>query len=308
MTEPFWLWWVVGAYLALATALLLASVRSRAYEGAVLRFQSSVGVDLSQEMGQKLRKRMLRNRRSSLVGGAIGILVSAFVISTQTADPGALETMSIAAAAFAGPALAVSITTLLTTRTPADSRVRYARSQAVELSDYVPATERWLARGPATLAVLYFAAWGLGVWFELIPSGGRAALIGGAILSAISVASLLIFEIAGRRIVAMGNRVGSPEELVWEDAIRSQTVRDITSAPALVGLYAIVYSLPYLLDQGFLGWIGVAASAGVLVVLLITITLRPERHFLRRLWPELAATTGKPYGADATNSPYGTEP
>src|SRR5690606_22755761 len=119
-----------------------------------------------------------------------------------------------------------------------------------------------------------------------------------------AVLLLLIFEIAGRRIVAMGNRVGSPEELVWEDAIRSKTVRDISSAPALVGLYAIAHSLPSLFGERteapFLGWMGVAAFAGTLIVLVITTTLRPERHFLRRLWPELAASTGQPYGADAT--------
>lgn len=297
MIEP--MWWIVGIYVALATTFLLATFRPRAYEAAVLRFQTSVGVDLPQQMGEQLRRRMLANRRSSLAGGAAGVLLSAFVVNTQTADPGALDTISIAGGAFAGAAVAVSITTLLTTRAAADDRLRYARSQAVELSDYISGTERWLARTPSVLAAVYFACWGLGLWTDLVPNGDRAALVGGAVLATISVASLLIFEVAGRRIVAMGNRVGSPEELVWEDAIRSQTVRDISSTPALVGLYAIVYSLPTVLGQGFLGWIGVVISTGVLVGLLITTALRPERHFLRRLWPDLAATAGRQTPATA---------
>src|SRR5690606_2933221 len=106
-----------------------------------------------------------------------------------------------------------------------------------------------------------------------------------------------------RRIVAQGNRVGSPEELVWEDAIRSRTVRDLASAPAAVGLYAILFSLPDVfgegVDHGFMAWTGVAILAGTVLLLMVTIILGPERHLLRRLWPELAATTGKPYGAEA---------
>lgn len=297
------LWWIVGAYLIVATAILVANARSHAQENAVLRFQTSVGVELPQSLGEKLRERMLVSRRSQLVGGIVGLLVSALIVSSRTADPGALEVMILAAGAFAGPALAVSITSLFTPRIAADDHLRYARSQAVELSDYVPGTERWLARGPAVLAVLYFAAWGTGIGLGLIPKAGVASLISGVVLALIAIGSLAIFEVAGRRVVAMGNRVASEEELVWEDAIRSHTVRNISSAPALVGLYAIVSAVPVLIGRGddstFMGWIGLVAAGVVLVVVMITIILRPERHFLRKLWPELAAATGKPYGAEA---------
>lgn len=294
------LWWVVGIYLAIATTLLIANARPHAQESAVLRFQTSVGVPLPQWLGEQLRQRMLANRRSQLVGGMVGLLVSAYIVR---ADLGALEVAIVVAGTFAGGALGVSVTTLLSTQGAATDQVRYARSQAVELSDYVPGVERWLARGPAALAVLYFTAWGIGSWTGLISPADVRVLLGGVVLTLLAVASVVIFEVAGRRIVATGNRVSSPEELVWEDAIRSRTVRDIVGAPVLVGLYAILYSLPSLFSDGaqswFTTWTGPAIAGGILLALLFTATLRPERHFLRRLWPELAATTGKPYGADA---------
>src|SRR5690606_14332770 len=101
------------------------------------------------------------------------------------------------------------------------------------------------------------------------------ALVGCSLLALLAIGSLVIFEVAGRRIVSMGNRVASEEELVWEDAIRSQTVRDISAAPALVGLYAIVSAVPVLFgeDSVLLGWTGVIASMGVVALLLVTIAL-----------------------------------
>lgn len=315
MTEP--MWWIVGAYLLVATTLLAGNARPRAYEGAVLRFQESVGVELPHDIGEQLRKRMLVNRRSGLIGGMVGLLVSAVIVSSRTSDPGAIEMLILAAGAFAGPALAVSIVTLINTRKPATDQVRYARAQAVRLSDYVSGLERWLPRGLVAVVILYFATWGIATWLGLLPRTSVSALISGVLFALGAVATLLIFEIAGRRIVAMGNRVGSPDELVWEDAIRARTVRDISGAPALVGMYAVLFGLPSLVGQGtaagFLHWVGIAVIACVLLVVLIMVILRPERHFLRKLWPELAATTGKPYGpngsskpqsADATGKPY----
>jgi|SRR5690554_6678920 len=298
MTDP--LWWIVGIYLLIATALLVGNQRPRACESAVLRFQNSVGVDLPASLGEELRKRLQADRRSQLLGGMAGILVSSLIVRPLASDPGTLEVVILAAGAFAGSALAISLTTLFRPRRAADDHVRYARSHAVALSDYVPGAERWLARGPAVLAALYFIVWAVGILDERLPQSGLPVLLNGAVLVVLSVGSLAIFEIAGRRIVAMGNRVGTPEELVWEDAIRSHAVRDIAIAPALVGLYAILYSLPTLFDlgSGYLQWSGMAITAAVLLVLLVTVLLKPERHFLRRLWPELAATTGKPYGAE----------
>lgn len=303
------LWWVVGIYLTIATALLIANARPHAQEAAVLRFQTSVGVPLPQWLGEQLRQRLLVTRRSQLIGGMVGIVLSASSVRTE---PDTLQSAIVVTGVFAGGALGVAIATLLSTQRVTGGEVRYARSQAVGLSDYVPGLELWLARTPAALAVVYFSAWGVGSWAGLIPPADVRVLLGGAVLTLLAVASLIIFEVAGRRIVATGNRVSSPEELVWEDAIRSRTVRDIVSAPVLVGLYAILYSLPALFNDGvqswFITWTGSVIAGGIVLAALITLVLRPERHFLRRLWPELAATTGKPDGADAASSPDRTQP
>src|SRR5690554_152884 len=110
----------------------------------------------------------------------VGIVVSAIIVASQASDPGALEVSILAAGAFAGPAVAVSISTLLIAQRATADQVRYARSQAVELSDYVHGTERWLARGPAILAVLYFTVWGVGIWVGALQQAGLPALIKGA--------------------------------------------------------------------------------------------------------------------------------
>ena len=301
MTEP--VFWIIGTYLAVGIVLLLATLRPNAHENVVLRLQTSVGVDLPHGIGEQLRRRFALNRRSQLVGGMVGVVLSAAIIGWTVPDPDAVHGMMIAAGAFAGPALAVSITTLLTSGKPEDDRPRYARAHAVGLGDYIPTLERWLARGPVLLAVLCFVGWAFAIGMDLHPARNVALLASGGGLALLSAASLFVFEYFGRRIVSMGNWATSPEELVWEDALRSHTVRDIASAPSLVGLYAILVGLAPTFDPSaesrFFGWAGLAAVGVLLLLLLVTVILRPERHFLRRLWPELAATTGKPYGAEA---------
>ena len=298
------LWWVVAVCLVMGAALLIVNALPHAQEKALLRFQNNVGVDLPQRLAERLRRRMLINRRSSLIGGMAGILVSALIVDSRApSSPNTLDTFILIAGAFAGPTLAISIAALLTASKDSDDHVRYARSHAVGLSDYVPPLERWVARGLTLLAIAFLAAWSISSWLRPAASDTQA-FINGALFTLIAAGTLLICEIAGRRIVAMGIRAGSPEKLVWEDAIRSLTVRDLAGAPALVGLYAIMWTAPALLSEGagaaVVNSTGLMVSFGVIVVAIISMVFKPERHFLRRLWPELAAEADKPRPAEAT--------
>ena len=123
-----------------------------------------------------------------------------------------------------------------------------------------------------------------------------------------AASSLVIFEVAARRIVAKGRLIGSVEELVWDDAFRSHVLRELGFAPLVLSAYALglTGSAVGIMSAG--AEVPTSISLGVfaallistVIVLLVARTMKTRRHFIRRLWPELEdADNPRPVGADA---------
>lgn len=296
-------WSIVGVYLTIGIGVLIVNARPHAQERAVLKLAQSVGIPLPERLGDTIRRRILSSRRGNVVGGMVGVVLSTWAIASEMpSEQFVLGPVVVVGGALAGSAVGISIAAILSARRGSDNRVRYARALAVKLDDYVSSTERWLARGSGALAVVSLIAGTVCVSLGWANYASNWSIVRSIAFALIVTAALAVFEVAGRRIVAMGNHAGSPEELVWEDATRSLALRDVASAPAFLGLYGILLGNIGLAtggpNAGSPGIAVVAAGLGVATVLIAVVmlvaALQPQRYFLRRLWPELAARAGNP--------------
>lgn len=300
-------WAIVGVYLAIGVAVLIANALPHAQERSVLKFATSVGVALPNVLAEPIRRRILSGMRGNVIGGTIGVVLSTWAFAAETSSGQfVLGPLAMVGGAFAGSAVGNSVAAILSVRRAPDHRVRYARAIAVELNDYVSRTERSLARVSVALAVVSLLAGMACVSLGWAHFSGSWSVQGSVIFALTVVASLVVFEVVGRRVVAMGNHVGSPEELVWEDAMRSRAVREIAYAPVFLGLYGILLS-NFALTTGEPGAgsraiVIVAAALSVAAVVIavgaLIAALLPHRHFLRRLWPVLAAEADSPRPVD----------
>jgi len=300
-------WLGLALYLLLATVALIASFRPHSHERAVLKFAENVGLPLPQRLAEPILHRMLARRRSSTVGGMVGAVATALVllVSPSGSDNGSLLTpLFIVAGIFAGATIGTSVSAVKSSSVRAPSeKARYARVHAVELHDYVSRVELWLARVPVVLAVVAVVAGVTLAGAGVMNYTGLTALLASIALSLVAVSTLIAHEVVGRRVVAMGNHVGSPEELVWEDALRAMTIRELAVAPTFLGYYALLMAINPLLvspdDSARTGFaiasLGVAILTAVIALGMLVSVLAVKRHFLRRLWPELAATAGNPH-------------
>jgi hypothetical protein len=302
------LWWIVGAYVAVTAALALVSLLPHAQERAVLRFQNSLGLTLPARLGDTLRRRTVSQQRSYLLGGAIGIAASAATVgSAPQSLPEHLILWTLFGGTFTGAAIAMAVGALFSARPRLGDHERLARATAVGLNDYLAPLDRWTARVPVVLAVVAIPLSLIGAEVGWTAVVSQPMLISGGILSAMAASSLVVFEVAARRIVAKGRVIGSMEELVWDDAFRFQVLRDLRFAPLVLSAYALGLTGSALgimsagVEEANSISFGVFATllACTFIALWAARAAKTQRHFLRRLWPELAAKADTPVGADA---------
>jgi hypothetical protein len=305
-------WIAVGLYLVLGAGVLIADTRPHARERAVLKFASNVGLALPQRLAEPIRLRLISRRRNSTIGGMIGAVAATATLlllaPAATPHDELLNPLFIVAGIFAGAAISLSVSAVRDSAGESSSdRVRYARSHAVELNDYISRGELLLARVPVALAavalltVVTLASIGLLSYTSLV------ALLASVVLSLVAVGTLLAHEVVGRRVVAMANHVESPEELVREDALRAMTIRELAAPPTFLGYYALLMTVNPLLvapdesARGVLAFVTLAVAIVTVVtaVGMLVSALVVKRQFLRRLWPELATEADNPVGADA---------
>lgn len=295
-----WLGWVAaGLYLMIGASVLIANARPHAQQRAVEKFALNVGLPLPERLAEPIRRRMLSRRRTSTIGGMSGVTVSAivFLVSPASTPEVVLSPLVVVAGLLAGWAIGTSVSAFRTAagRTSPD-RERYARAHAVELGDYISRAELWLARVPVALAVVAVAAIATLALVGLVHYSGMAALVGSIVVALVAVGTLIVGEVGGRQLVAMGNHVEAPEDLVWEDAVRALTIRELVGAPTFLGYYALLMAANPLLvspdDGARIGFaiatLGIAMITLVVAIGMLVSALAVKRHFLRRLWPELA--------------------
>jgi len=292
--------WTVSITFALVGLVALALNAFPSYRvSRVATLGKSVGLAVPAELTAVLAARLTRRSLITWLGSLLGLAAVVVAVLLGLVTPSgdfsnASDIWLIAGGIVTGLA-AGAIVNALTLTSVVPSGERFARSGAVEVSDYLAPIDLIGSR----VAVAIGAA-ALAVWIGLATTGAIAAeplVTVGVVVIALSGVSLVAFELATRRIRDRGQPVASPAELAWDDALRAMSMRSIASAPMCLGIWgalAICIDLATVAttDAAFATAVaaGVVVFVAIFIAAAVSIATKPQQHYLRRLWPEIAST------------------
>lgn len=304
---------IVTVFIGIATST------SRSVASAADRTASSLGLALLPELEDTVRRRVRRRTVFTMTGAVLGGIVGYGLVGLlplETGFFGSASTWLILVAWFAGLGVGATLSAL-TDRTSIDPDApRFARTGVVGLADYSAPVERLTARVVVAVVLIVAVVTLVLLATGAMPPESRVGTIAPLIMSGIAALALAVYEIGGRRIATRGRPSASPAELAWDDALRSLAIRDMVSAPLFVGVYSAVMlvaaAMPaFRVVDDLTGLIVTGAIIGLIAVVAITAMVvsllgRPQQHYLRRLWPEVAAAgdalTAQRRDAGAPNS------
>jgi hypothetical protein len=303
------------AYLVVVVAVLAAgapflfSLSDRQRAKALDRYARQVNLALTPEVRPRVVARIVARERAFTGGGLVGTLLGLGVGLTLPSEPAVVgegpgPLLAVPIGLIVGATIATVFTSVASTLRPGIDR-RIARPTAPALEDYVPPMERWFA--PLTLACAVLAL-----------AGGVIALATGVLHSPdLQAADLLrstgsvllyaaVLAFAGgrplaRRVLEAAQPASSEQELAWDDALRSSTLRGIVQLPSVLAAASVTISFFEIgartVDQpmiiGLLGVLGLTVFlTGSAVLLAMDLGGRPRQHYWRRLW-----RAGQPAGA-----------
>lgn len=268
------------------------------------RHAALVGIGLPPDLEHAAAKRLMASAR----GGSIGAFVFVFgatIVAQATQGNGdetgasRLALWSIVGATVTGLCVGTAVAAFIGGPVADPDAPRVARSGAVTVADYLHPVERVVARLLVVLAATV-------VTWSLLAAPESATTTPLVVLAVLGVASLVLFEVVSRRVVERSQPAGSTADLVWDDALRSSTLRDLVSAPVALGAIGVLFGAVQLITAGgALDGSTAAETVGVLTpFLVIAVSLYSraaglQRYFLRRLWPNLRWSDT----ADATSDP-----
>lgn len=272
-----------------AFVMFSISFREDYQANASRRRAEKAGLAPTEEQLPLLQEKIGRRQRGAVIGALVGGMPAWYL---TTGAPAADRYPIIAGALIAGGGVGIAVTALfLASRRPADA-ITVARSTSVTLSDYSSPGDRNLVRGLVALGVVTTVATA-----AVRPDHTPAPLGLGLAISA--VVALVFFEIAARRVVALGQPAGSVTELVFNDAIRAGYVFDLLIAPitlgtfaALIGLGDLSAALGNTVAEALRQWSPLALLTFVIFSAIRGTRSDSGRHYLRRLWPDIAARAG----------------
>lgn len=298
------LWWAVGVYVAFGAVALGVAALPRFRGREPQRLARSLGLSLDAELEPLIGRRVAARRRGAVVGAVLALAGSTVIVASEaTPPPGPLAPLVLTGGVFAGVAIGVAVVAAFHSIRINDDRPRIARAAAVTIDDYVAWIERWGARLPVALAAALLAFSLVLASLGLADFARSPLLLLGGLTTLAAIAALAFFELGGRRLIQKGQPSESPAGLAWDDALRSVTIRDMAAAPFVLGVYGIALvgvdltTALVATDPG--EGVRVASLIAVNVIfnavlfstvlaLLFIIASKPQRHFLRRLWPEMA--------------------
>lgn len=276
-------WIVAGLIGAFGLAYFVGTYRPAQRAQRAHGFAGSVGLALPDALRDVVTDRIALRQRGGSAGLVAGIAATAFILSTDLRSSEYFATpFLLIGGAFAGAAIGVAIAATRASAPLDPDAVKFARASAVSLSDYVSPLERTGGRIVVALGVVTLIA--------AIATGAEVSAVLIA-LAALGVASLLVFEIVGRRIVDRAQPSISPADLTWDDAVRSSVLRDMITAPIILGADTVVVAGGALIEHSLAG--SDAAKIALVVACFVAagalataaIVTRPQRYFLTRLWP-----------------------
>lgn len=287
---------VIAALATVAGAVLLTWTWVQAGGRSLLR-SAARKADLAPPVhdGGEVVRRLQERTSAATVGLVLGFwLAVAFVppdppLGEEFVPPVAFP-LAIGAG-FVGSAVAAAVYALLAARrAPVFDAPRVARTRKVGLGDYVNGLERW---GTVVACLVPMAA-GLVLAVVLAnPDAAGIVPLSLGLLTLVPPALLVLSLAAGGAVLNARRTVSSPERLAWDDALRSQSLRDILNLPMYAGLIATLWlgleaalAIP---DEQFAlraAALWVVVAMGTLVAMTVVLLLsRPARHFRHRLWP-----------------------
>jgi len=286
---------LVGGVLIVTLGL---SFSHRFSDRTAYRFANSVGIGLTENYLPIVRSRLVAQERGTLLVGFVGLLIAiALLLDKPALANSPFGSLSLAGIMISGMSLGSALTASRSRSHDDPDRPRLARARVITIADYVRPVERvgtYIAVGLVVIATLVFT-----VVTAAVHSTTPSWVSGPGILAALSLASLILFEVAGRRIIRRGQPAGSSIELAWDDALRSHRLRSLVVAPLFLSGYGVFSSLFQLSSTSSAAGYRTLALAystatmvlacGVIVIAVITLVTKPQRFFLRRLWPNAEA-------------------
>ncbi len=286
----------LGCALLFVLVVLVARPRSRA-----LRFDTiagSVGLPPAPEFAPVVRAAVGREARGALAGVTVGLVAACLGLAVERIDDPSQIVWTYFTAIVATGGLGIAVATTAAEHARQGSAVRVARLRAVTPADYRSPFDRWLPR-----IVVLLALAGLLLRLTLSPRGEGGIPILFSTYALLMVAALAIGEVAALVLVRTGQPAGSELELAWDDALKSRALRSIFVAPLYMGGYfGLAAGVFYPAAEGSAGALATQAESivsiiGVVLVLAWVVagsTTSATRWYLRRLWPDLAATDPEP--------------
>lgn len=280
----------------------IATSTSRSVASAADRSASSLGLALLPELEETVRRRIRRRNVFTMTGAVLGGIVGYGLMGflpIETGFFGSPSTWLILVAWFAGLGVGATLSALTDRTTIDPDAPRVARTGVVGLADYSAPVERLTARAVVAVALIVAMAALVLLATGAVPPENRLGTIAPLIMSGFAALALAVYEIGGRRIATRGRPSASPAELAWDDALRSLAIRDMVGAPLFVGVYSAIMLVAAVMPalrvfDDLTGVIVTGSVIGLIAVVAITAMVisllgRPQQHYLRRLWPEVAA-------------------
>lgn len=292
---------VAGAVALVSLALFLRTFRRSRVAALGSRLESEIGLPIPDALRPALERRLLRRQRTRHALTLVATVAATLFAFTAAVPDAYYRSFIVVASALAGSVIGIAIGSLHWPAPRDRDSIRVARAGAVGLGDYVAPLERWGARIFVGLAAAIYlvsvlmTATGVASVTLLPPATVSVAFVGLALIF------LCFFEVVGRRIVRRAQPTGSELELLWDDAMRAVDVRALANTPMTLGFLGVAFSSDdlgiglqdILNNAGILGFVtgaGWISLAGLVIVAFVSVAGSPERYFLRRLWPEYAAT------------------
>ena len=284
------LMWTVAGMLATLFLVILVLNSSRAFlAGSANRLGTFVGLTAPDNLATQIADRNGRRGRAVSLGAIVGtavpvILIVTGVIATSGRNGDPADLWFIIGGAVGGIGVGAAISALRAKPVVPEGE-RFARAGAVTLEDYIAPVDLIGSRVAVGISVVVLIA-------AAIVAPSTALSVGGIVI-ALGVVALVFFEVVIRRILDRAQPVGSPAELAWNDALRARAMRDVAGAPMCLGVWGALALLLNLAssDTGTVVAIGgaILVFGATLAAAAFSIASKPQQHYLRRLWPDVAA-------------------
>jgi len=280
-------WFISILLFVTSLALIALSFVPYYARYSVLRYAQRLELRLPSHLEGVMGRRLMARMRAGAIGAAVFVAASSASLAwlVEPDIRSNLVGLLVIGAAFVGIGVGTAVAALAASSSVAPDQPRVARAGAVAVKDYLAPVELVGARVVVAGAVLLL------VWVTVFTARYASVdYVGITMFSVFGVLSLVLFEVASRRIVDQSQPAGSTAELVWDDAIRASALRDLVTAPLALGVYSLLFGFVSVADANgdvVFGLLGGIVFVALLAAAIVSRVTRTQSYFVRRLWPDL---------------------